>query len=241
VTGAALRTRPRWVSSSTFGEAQPRGADGSQQEPVPVPDQLRAEFTEAFWRSMAWRDTTWLGRRVHRAPTDLIAYQELIASLRPDWIVEVRTAGGARALYLASICELVGSGRVLAIQARRRGVLPEHPRITYLTGPPSGEEMRSRVFETVGEGAKALVVIAPANRKVVLDEFEAYASLVPVGSFVIVENTVLNGHPVQPTYGPGPAEAVEVILKQRGDFVPDHRLERFGFSFNPRGFLRRVE
>ena len=41
-------------------------------------------------------DTTWLGRHIESAPTDLIAYQQAIASVRPDWIVETGTGDGAR-------------------------------------------------------------------------------------------------------------------------------------------------
>jgi cephalosporin hydroxylase len=58
---------------------------------------------------------------------------------------------------------------------------------------------------------------------------------------VIVESTILGGNPVMPEFGQGPGDAVKTILKQRDDFMPDRSLERFGFSFNPRGFLKRVK
>ena len=54
-------------------------------------------------------------------------------------------------------------------------------------------------------------------------EFEGLAPLVPVGSYVIVTDTIVNGHPVWPAFGPGPAEAVKKILSQHGDFVADPR------------------
>jgi cephalosporin hydroxylase len=71
-------------------------------------------------------------------------------------------------------------------------------------------------------------------------EFEAYAPLVRVGSYVIVENTIVNGHPVWPGYGPGPLEAVRRILGHHGSFVQDASWEKYGLTFNPGGFLRRV-
>ena len=72
-------------------------------------------------------------------------------------------------------------------------------------------------------------------------EFEGYAPLVPVGSYVVVENTIVNGHPVWPGYGPGPTEAVKRILAKHSDFVGDSSWEKHGLTFNPGGFLRRVK
>ena len=86
----------------------PPADDGLPTQPAPVPDELREAFTEAVWRNLPWRRTTWLGRAITTAPTDLLAYQEMITDVRPDWIVEVGTGDGGRALFLASICDLVG-------------------------------------------------------------------------------------------------------------------------------------
>jgi cephalosporin hydroxylase len=238
LAGAALRTRPRWVTPSAFRDAQPQGKDGVPTRPVPVPEQLQAQFTDAFWRSFAWRDTTWLGQRVERAPTDLIAYQELIAAVRPNWIVEIRPSD-AGALFFASICDLLDGGQVLSLRPDANGDRPAHPRITYVTGPARDREVSRQVFEAVGE-SNALLVIAPAPLRDVVADFNHYVSLVAVGSYAIVEGTVVNGHPVLPGYGPGPSEALAMILRNRRNFAPDHRPERFGFTFNPRGFLRRV-
>ena len=238
---AALRTRPRWNAAKAFQKAQRVGAKGFPDDPIPVPDELRAQFTDAFWRSLTWRETTWLGRRVQQSASDLVAYQALITSIRPDWIIEVPTAGTGRALFLASICDLVNSGQVLSIQIRERGERSEHPRLSYLTGDPTVEDTRRQVFEVVGDGAKALVLIGTAPKARVISEFTAYAPLVPVGSYVVVENTILGGNPVMPEFGPGPGDAIKTILSQRNDFAPDRTLERHGVSFNPRGYLKRVE
>ena len=42
-------------------------------------------------------------------------------------------------------------------------------------------------------------------------------------------------------FGPGPAEGVKQILTQNGDFVPDPELEKYSLTFNPGGFLKRVD
>ena len=71
-------------------------------------------------------------------------------------------------------------------------------------------------------------------------EFDTYAPLVPVGSYLIIEHTVLNGYPVQGSFGPGPHEALRHILSRNGDFVADLERDRHGVTFNPSGYLRRV-
>jgi cephalosporin hydroxylase len=72
----------------------------------------------------------------------------------------------------------------------------------------------------------------------VLAEFGLYAPMVPVGSYVVVADTVFNGHPVWRNFGPGPWEAVKRI--SGGTFVPDSSREKFGLTLNPNGFLKRV-
>jgi hypothetical protein len=126
---AARRTKTRRLSAKTFAEgAAPGGVDGRPITPSPVPDELKWEFADAVWRGLPWRSTTWLGRRVTTAPTDLLAYQEMIASVRPDWVVETGTGDGGRSLFLASICELVGHGTVISIDETLAEDLPSHPR-----------------------------------------------------------------------------------------------------------------
>ena len=61
----------------------------------------------------------------------------------------------------------------------------------------------------------------------------------PVGSYVVVEDTILEGNPVWPHFGPGPAAAVQQAVSD-GKFVPDHSFERFALGFNVGGFLKRV-
>jgi cephalosporin hydroxylase len=60
-----------------------------------------------------------------------------------------------------------------------------------------------------------------------------------VGSYLMVEDTILGGNPVWPGFGSGPSFAVTQII-DAGDFVQDPSFERFGLTFNVGGFLKRV-
>jgi cephalosporin hydroxylase len=61
-----------------------------------------------------------------------------------------------------------------------------------------------------------------------------------VGSYLVVEHTVVNGHPVWPGFGAGPNEALQRFLARNGCFVQDTSKEKYALTFNPGGFLKRV-
>jgi len=241
MTEAAKRTRARrMVAPALWRRAQGSGEDG-QEHPVPIPHDLKVDFIDAFWRSFAWRKTNWLGWRVPGCPTDLVAYQELVAIVEPDWIIETDAGSGGRALFLASICDLVGRGQVLSIHSRAADELPQHSRITHLVADPAAATTVGRVRDIVGEAPNALVVLGSAGVGELVRAFEAYAPLVPVGSYVVFEDTIMRGNPVRPDMAPGPKQAVRAILETRGDFAPDPEMEKFGLTFNPGGFLKRLK
>jgi cephalosporin hydroxylase len=238
----AARTKARRRIAPNIFKAGSTDLDGLPEKPLPIPEDLKVEFVDAFWRSHAWRKTTWLGQRVSKPPTDLIAYQEVIARVRPEWVIETGTGNGGRALFLASICELVGHGQVLSIDARKNDDRPQHPRITYLTANPVHEAAARQVRDIVGDPPNAMVVLGTrGSRGRMVAEFNLYSGLVPLGSYVVMEETIVNGHPVWPSFGAGPAEAVKNVINTRGDFAPDPDMERSGLTFNPHGFLKRVQ
>jgi len=73
----------------------------------------------------------------------------------------------------------------------------------------------------------------------VLKELQIYNSFVNKGSYLIVEDSDINGHPVRPGWGPGPMEALNEFLKENNDFVIDDSREKFLMTQNPRGYLKR--
>jgi cephalosporin hydroxylase len=242
-TEAAKRVRARRMTATAF-EVDPalEGADGPEPEtPVPVADDLRDGFTSAYHRSLAWRDTRWLGRPVPNAPTDLVVYQEILSEVRPDWVIETGSRDGGRPWFLATLCDLVEHGEVISIADHRRRDLPSHPRIRYLAAPPHEPEARQLVDEIVGDRPRALVILGSRTRRErTRREFEAFAPLVPVGSYLIIEHTVLNGFPVDASFGPGPHEALRRLLNLHGEFLADTTRERHALTFNQGGFLRRI-
>ena len=241
---SALRSRARRMTATAFPvDPELEGLDGpATGTPVVMSDDLKAGFTNAYYRSEAWNDTSWLGRPVHNAATDLVVYQEILAEVRPDWIIETGTDDGGRAAFLASICDLLDHGRVISLAPGRRAGLPEHPRITYVNGEAAHlPGMVEQVRGMVGPDPRALVILGTrGKRDRTRREFEAYAPLVPVGSYVVIEHTVLNGFPVDASFGEGPHEAMRRIMNLHGEFLADSEREKHGLTFNAGGFLKRI-
>ena len=90
--------------------------------------------------------------------------------------------------------------------------------------------------EIVGE--RALVILGAADTEDVMTAFENYAGLVPIGSYLVVEDTILGGRPVWTGFGVGPWGLAQKIVRE-GNFAPDPSLE-YALTFNLGGFFKRV-
>ena len=113
--------------------------------------------------------------------------------------------------------------------------------MTYVTASSTDPGVVADVYASVPDGAPTLVILdSDHSRDHVLAELRAYADLVTVGSYVVVEDTNVNGHPAYPEFGPGPMEAVDAFLDEDSRFEVDAGLEKFFMTFNPRGYLKKV-
>jgi cephalosporin hydroxylase/GT2 family glycosyltransferase len=238
---ATRRTRSRrWPTLAFDALREPTAVDAP---PVPVPDEVKFAAIESVWDHQAWREATWLGQPVNRYPADLHVYQELLARLRPDLVVLVGEDGGlgGRALYAVSVGDQLGHGRVVGVGGGDASAgRPRHPRLSYVAGEPESPDAAAEVAALAGKPPNALVILGLGATPRVVATFGRYAPLVPVGGYVVVENTVVNGRPARPGFAPGPYEAVEAVLALGDQFVPDPAGERYTVTFNRNGYLKRV-
>ena len=202
-------------------------------------------FHEQYYASNVWAGRTrWRGVAVQKAPTDLWVYQEIIHQVRPRLIIETGTAEGGSALFLADVMDVVcGRANVLSIDTNPR-VGWTDPRITFIRGSSTAPEIIKPVRLTAQvaaeEGAVLVVLDSDHSAPHVAAELALYSGLVTVGSYLIVEDTNINGHPVSPGWGPGPAEALHAWLPEHPEFEIDREREKFMLTFNPGGYLRRA-
>ena len=205
-----------------------------------IVDTFHKLYFDARAFNMTWRNTFYMGHQILKCPLDLWHYQEIVHEQRPDLIIETGTAFGGSAYYLAHLCELVGNGRIITVDIDHRDGRPSHPRLTYHTASSVAPETVAMLKGAASQAQRVMVILDSDHSKAhVLAELRALAPLVTPGSYLIVEDTNLNGHPVEPDYGPGPMEALDAFLAETTDFSIDRRGEKFLLTFNPRGYLKR--
>ena len=187
------------------------------------------------------RNTYWRGHPVIKCPLDLWIFQEIIINLKPDIIIESGTSHGGSAFFLASICDLVNNGEIFSIDIVDEKGRPQHKRINYLIGSSTSEEVIDQIREKINNDDKVMVTLDSFHTKnIVLNELKTYSKFVTKGSYLIVEDTNINGHPVSPHYGPGPMEAIEEFLKENNEFIIDKSKEKFYMTTNPNGYLKKI-
>jgi cephalosporin hydroxylase len=185
----------------------------------------------------------WLGHDIIKTPMDCWAYQEIIHETRPDYVIELGVMFGGATHFYASILELVGHGEVIGIDVSlAKAKAPQSARIRYLEGSSTDPEMVGKVG-ALCRGKRVLVIADSDHEKNhVLAEIRAYAPMVHVGGYFVVEdslNDVMGYHPVP---NEGPKAAAEAFLAESDAFIADRRWgERYVMTLNPNGFLLRVK
>jgi cephalosporin hydroxylase len=187
----------------------------------------------------------YLGRQIQKTPMDLMVYQEILYEMRPELVVELGTATGASAHYLANLMDHIGVGKVLTVDIHDcRTVWPAHQRIQYLVGD-TGKDDVFQAVKSVADKYKSVMVILDDDHmeRHVLEELMTYGWLTTVGQYLVVEDTNVNGHPVLTGFGGGPREALARFLGEwpGESFLVDRKREKYLVTNNPGGWLRRIK
>lgn len=219
-------------------------------QPVEPPEPVVREVIERQMNRLyyhvsdrTWKDTWYRGTRLYKCPTDMWVYQEIIDDLRPGLVVETGTFRGGSASFIADRLDLLGHGEVVTVDITELPDQPQHPRLSYLIASSTAPDLLAEIRRRLPTDGSPVVVILDSDHshQHVLDELRAYAPLVTPGSYLIVEDTNVNGHPVAPAHGPGPWEAVQEFLAETDQFDIDPRGERYFLTQNPGGFLRKID
>ncbi len=199
---------------------------------------------------------TWLGRPVIQMPQDIVAMQEIIWAVKPDFIIETGIAHGGSLIFSASMLELIGgNGKVIGIdidiRQHNRIEIEKHPlyhRIVMIEGSSVDEHVAEQV-KLLTTGAKSIAVFLDSNHthNHVLKELQFYTPLVSIGSYCVVSDTgieylskdMIEDRP----WGPGnnPMTAVWEFLKTHPEFEIDTSIEqKLLITSAPNGYLKRM-
>jgi cephalosporin hydroxylase len=199
------------------------------------------EWMIRYHKEVVFDRVSWMGVKARKMVLDAWAYQQIIYEVRPEIIIEIGNAEGGSTLYLAHLLDLLGSGRVIAVDIDHTVFQPRHPRIELVTGDSLSEETLGRV-ERLAEGRGMVIHDGDHGRDHVLNDLRAYSRFVSKGGYLIVEDTIADLFRAGDGLGSvnGPMGAVEQFLREDSRFQTDLECEFFVATYNPRGFLKRV-
>ena len=192
-------------------------------------------------------------------PDDLMTLQEAVHALRPDVIVEVGVAHGGSLVFHASLCRLLGKGRVVGvdieIRKHNRAALDAHPLrelITLIEGDSIAVGTIEAVEKLIRPGESVMVMLDGRHTRAhVLAELRAYGPLVTPGSYLVAMDGIMAriaGAPrsEESWVEDNPQAAVREFLASDGRFelappAPPFNEGSPGLrpTYSPNGWLRR--
>ena len=205
---------------------------------------------------------SWMGRPIIQYPQDIVAVQEIIWDVKPDLIIETGVAHGGSAVFFASLLELnaqCGGPKdaevwcvEIDLRSHNREALvahPMYPRLRIFDGSSVDKEIASVISEKAAKCQQVMVILdSNHTHEHVLGELKLYASLVSVGSYCVVFDTVIEDLDgvefVDRPWGKGdnPKTAVAEFMKTNSDFIVDYAIDgKLLISAAPGGYLKRVK
>jgi cephalosporin hydroxylase len=203
------------------------------------------DYFSWFYARNLWKNMHYRGIRTLKYPPDMWNYQEIITERGIDWVVETGSRHGGSALFFADLLTNLGrkSGKVITIDP-----FPEWqydprtvPNIAAVAKDSGDPAVAAEVHGMIPQDRKGVFLILDSDHsaKHVLRELNAHVPHLRKGDYVLVEDTVVNGHPVRLEHGPGPWEgAQEYVRANPGKLIPDvKRANKFGSTAAVDGFF----
>lgn len=186
--------------------------------------------------------TYYFGVQTLKNPLDFWVYQELLFELRPDVIVEIGNRYGGSSLALAHFCDLMGNGRIIGVDICHNDIseiVRHHSRITLIEGDAC--EVFSNVRSLISPNESVFIIEDSSHAyENTLNVLNTYSPLVKAGGYFVVEDGICH-HGLDLGPSPGPFEAIETFVASQSSFVIDRKRENFIITWNPKGFLLRVD
>lgn len=184
-----------------------------------------------------------MGIETLKNPLDCWIYQEILFKVRPDVLIEVGSFSGGSTMFFCHMMDIIDHGQVVSVDIDRSHYRAEHPRLTDITGDCSDRAIVAEVRRVCRNKSAIVVHDGDHREEAVLRDMRIYADFVSVGSYLIVEDGVVDLFDRATPLGwkqRGPLRAIERFLQEDGRFEIDADCERFLITWNPKGYLRRT-
>ncbi|KUH80885.1 MULTISPECIES: rhamnosyl O-methyltransferase [unclassified Mycobacterium] len=205
------------------------------------------EYHKWYYNTLVWKQTTWMGIPCWKSVSDMWNYQEILFELKPSLVIEFGTRYGGSALFFASIMRRIGQPfKVLSVDIYHGSLEPavrSDSDILFVESRSTVPAIAEHIQRLKSEFPGKIFAILDSDHAMnhVLDEMKLLRPLLSAGDYLIVEDSMINGHPVLPGCGPGPYEAIEAYEDEfPHDYEHDvERENKFGWTFAPNGYLIR--
>ena len=162
-------------------------------------ERLSLQWVRVGWNQKYQHTFSWLGRPIIQLPEDMVRTQEVVYRIQPDVIVETGVAHGGSLIFYASLCKVMGKGRVIGvdieIRPHNRMAIEAHELASYITlieGSSIEKNVVSEVKSLVKPGETVLVILDSNHScQHVLAELEAYHDLVNPGSYIVATDGIM--------------------------------------------------
>lgn len=189
--------------------------------------------------------STYLGISTLKNPIDFWIYQEILYEVNPDIIIEIGNFCGGSTLALAHIMDNMNKTnyKILALDIDHSKInekTRKHKNIEFITGDALFTINKVKTF--INNTDRVLIIEDSSHTyENTLGILYLYSSLVSLNSYFIVEDSIIsNGLDFSHDFEGGPYKAIEKFINENNDFEIDRSKERFFLTWNPKGFLKKV-
>lgn len=198
----------------------------------------------------------WLGRPIIQFPQDMVALQELIWKIKPDFIIESGIARGGSLIFYASILELLNHGKIIGIdidiRKHNRIEIENHTlfkRIKLIEGSSIDDSVIHKIKKIIKDKKKIMILLdSHHTEQHVLEELEKYSPFVRSGSYVVVFDTIIEDMKKHHSknrpwnHGNNPKTAVSKFLKKNKRFKIDKEIQKkLLITSCPDGYLKCIK
>jgi cephalosporin hydroxylase len=179
----------------------------------------------------------WCGVPIIRHPDDIVLQQEIVWSLRPTHIIETGVARGGSLVLSSTLMKLYEkSGKVLGLDIKIYDHTIENlvswminDQIKIFGCDSASKTAESHVQDFLKDNKQPVLVVLDSNHTEnhVLNELNCFAPLLPVGSIIIVADTIIEEMPKDYysdrswNVGNNPLTAVDKFLELNNNFIKD--------------------